>query len=356
MNTFGRHFRLTTFGESHGPAIGGVIDGCPAGIEFDEALIRSEMRRRRPGQSRLTTPRDESDEVEVMSGVFEGKTTGAPIGFLIRNSDQRSSDYDHLKDVYRPGHADFVYEKKYGVRDYRGGGRSSARETACRVAAGAVARMLLRPFNLTIQAYVSGVRDIQVPLPYTQLDLNTTEGNAVRCPHAPTAERMIRLIELARDEKDSLGGIITCVVSGVPVGWGDPVFGKLNALLAGAMVSINAVKSFEMGDGLTSTLRTGSENNDSLETNHDGGITGGISSGKDIWLRVGFKPTSSIGKAQQAASRDGETVTLEAKGRHDPCVLPRAVPIVEAMAALVLADVWLASGSGRQIDPFNQTE
>lgn len=346
MNTFGRYFRLTTFGESHGTAIGGVVDGCPAGIAFDHEFLRSEMRRRRPGQSSLTTPRNEEDEVEILSGVFEGLTTGTPIGFIIRNTDHRSEDYEALKTVYRPGHADFVYEKKYGIRDYRGGGRSSARETAVRVAAGAIARMIIRSVGIDIRAYVSGIKDIQVPLPYHQLDLRAIDSNDVRCPHGPTAERMIRLIEQMRDSKDSVGGLITSVITGVPTGWGEPVFGKLNAMLAAAMVSINAVKSFEMGDGLTSTLRTGSENNDSPETNHDGGVTGGISNGKDIWFRIGFKPVSTIGRSQQAQTSSGESITLEAKGRHDPCVLPRAVPIVEAMAALVLTDAFLASRAG----------
>lgn len=347
MNTFGHNFRLTTFGESHGPAIGGVVDGCPSGLTFDLDMLQREMARRRPGQSALTTPRDEADEVEILSGVFEGKTTGTPIGFLIRNKDQRSSDYDQLKDTFRPGHADFVYAQKYGHRDHRGGGRSSARETAARVAGGAIARMLLRDSGIQIFAYVSGVKDIHVPLPYTSLDLNTIELNAVRCPHPATAERMIKLIEKTRDEKDSVGGIITAVARGVPVSLGEPVFAKLNAALASAMLSINAVKSFEMGDGLSSTLRFGSENNDSAETNHDGGITGGISNGKDLWFRIGFKPTSTIGKPQQAVNTAGEEITLEAAGRHDPCVLPRAVPIVEAMTALVLADAMLVHRMSR---------
>jgi chorismate synthase len=340
MNTFGHAFRLTTYGESHGAAIGGIVDGCPSGLQFDEVLIAREMRRRRPGQSALTTPRDEEDVVEIQSGVFEGSTLGTPIGFVIRNRDQRSGDYAALRDVYRPGHADQVYDIKYGHRDYRGGGRSSARETAARVAGGAIARMLLQTAGIQIRAYVSAVRDVHVPLPYQALDLSAAEDNLVRCPHAPTAERMIRLIEQARDEKDSVGGIITCVATGVPAGWGEPVFAKLNAMLAQAMVSINAVKAFEMGDGFSSTLRRGSENNDRADTNRDGGITGGISNGKDIWFRVGFKPVSTIGKAQETTNSAGERIVLEAAGRHDPCVLPRAVPIVEAMAALVLADAW----------------
>jgi chorismate synthase len=347
VNTFGHFFRLTTYGESHGPAIGGIVDGCPAGLLIDETFIRHQMDRRRPGQSGLTSPRNEADQVEFLSGVFEGKSTGTPIGFLIRSSDQRPVDYSEMKEVYRPGHADFVWDEKFGFRDHRGGGRSSARETAARVAGGSIARLLLLNAGVTVIAYVSGVKDVQVPLPYTELDLDAVDSNEIRCPHQPTAERMIRLIENARDDKDSVGGLITCVVRGVPAGWGEPVFGKLNATLAQAIVSINAVKSFEMGDGLTSTLRFGSENNDSVSTNHDGGITGGISNSKDIWFRVGFKPVSTIGKPQQTTNRRGEDVILEAGGRHDPCVLPRAVPIVEAMTSLVLADALLAARLNR---------
>lgn len=344
MNTFGYHLRLTTFGESHGSAIGGVLDGLPAGLDIDLDLLRREMQRRRPGQSALTTPRDEQDEVEILSGVFEGKSLGTPIGLIIRNTDHRPHDYEAMKLVHRPGHADFVYESKYGIRDYRGGGRSSARETAVRVAAGALSRMLLNSQGISIQAFVSAVKDVHVPLPYTALDLSLTELSPVRCPHPASAERMVQVIEQAREAKDSVGGIITCVAKGVPVGLGDPVFGKLNARLADAMVSINAVKGFEMGDGFSSTLRQGSENNDSADTNHDGGITGGISNGKDIWFRIGFKPVSTIGKAQTTTNIQGEEVILEATGRHDPCVLPRAVPIVEAMAALVIADALLSPG------------
>ncbi|MFN8862701.1 MAG: chorismate synthase [Flavobacteriales bacterium] len=344
MNTFGTHLSLTTFGESHGPAIGGILDGVPAGLDFDYALLRRDMQRRKPGQSALTTPRSEEDEVEILSGVFEGRTLGTPIAFVIRNTDQRSADYEAMKDVFRPGHADFVYEKKYGLRDYRGGGRSSARETAARVAGGAIARMLLFRRGISVQAYVSSVKDVTVPLPYTSLELSLADSNPVRCPHPATAERMIKLIEQAREAKDSVGGIITCVAKGLPAGLGDPVFDKLNARLADAMVSINAVKGFEMGDGFSATLRYGSENNDSADTNHDGGVTGGISNGKDLWFRVGFKPVSTIGKPQSTMNKQGEDVVLEATGRHDPCVLPRAVPIVEAMAALVIADALLSPG------------
>ncbi|MFY7972379.1 MAG: chorismate synthase [Flavobacteriales bacterium] len=346
-NTFGNLFRVTTFGESHGIAIGGVMDGFPAGIAIDLDFLQSEMNRRRPGQSDLVTPRNEPDAVEILSGVFEGKSTGTPIGFIIRNKDQRSHDYTDLKEVYRPGHADFTYDSKFGFRDYRGGGRSSARETAARVVAGAFAKMALRTLGIAINAYVSGVKDVHVPLPYTQLDLALTEKSPVRCPHAPTAERMIKLIEQVRDEKDSVGGLITCVVLGVPPGVGEPVFDKLHAVLAHAMMSINAVKSYEQGDGLSATLRKGSENNDSKETNRDGGIQGGISNGKDIWFKVGFKPVSTIGKPQQTTNSAGEEVSLEAKGRHDPCVLPRAVPIVESMAAIALFDQILLQRTNR---------
>lgn len=346
-NTFGSLFRITTFGESHGPAIGGVLDGFPAGVMVDFDFLQSEMNRRRPGQSDLVSPRNESDQVEILSGVFEGKSTGTPIGFIIKNSDQRSQDYSHLKEVYRPGHADATYDAKYGFRDYRGGGRSSARETACRVVAGAFAKMALKSLGISVHAYVSGVKDVHVPVPYTQLDFSLTEKSPVRCPHPTTAERMVQLIEKVRDEKDSVGGLITCVALGVPPGIGEPVFDKLHAVLAHAMMSINAVKSYEQGDGLSATLRKGSENNDSADTNRDGGIQGGISNGKDIWFRVGFKPVSTIGKLQKTINKEGQEVELEAKGRHDPCVLPRAVPIVEAMAAITLFDQVLLQRSNR---------
>lgn len=340
-NTFGNLFRVTTFGESHGIAIGGVMDGFPAGIAIDLDFLQSEMNRRRPGQSDLVTPRNEPDAVEILSGVFEGKSTGTPIGFIIRNKDQRSHDYTDLKEVYRPGHADFTYDSKFGFRDYRGGGRSSARETAARVVAGAFAKMALRTLGIAINAYVSGVKDVHVPLPYTQLDLALTEKSPVRCPHAPTAERMIKLIEQVRDEKDSVGGLITCVVLGVPPGVGEPVFDKLHAVLAHAMMSINAVKSYEQGDGLSATLRKGSENNDSKETNRDGGIQGGISNGMPITFRVAFKPVASIAQPQEVLAQDGQLKELAIEGRHDACVVPRAVPIVEAMAHMVLFDFYL---------------
>jgi chorismate synthase len=346
-NTFGSVLRLTTFGESHGTAIGGILDGFPSGVSIDHEFLQREMQRRKPGQSDLVSPRKEEDEVVVLSGVFEGVSTGTPLGFVIYNKDQKSSDYDALKEVFRPGHADFTYAQKYGNRDYRGGGRSSARETAVRVAAGAFAKMALQTKGISCLAYVSGVKDIHVPVPYTQLDLSLAENSPVRCPHAATAERMVACIERARDEKDSVGGIITGVIKGVDAGLGEPVFDKLHAVLGHALLSINAVKSFEIGDGLSATLRYGSANNDTAESNRDGGIQGGISNGKDIWFRVGFKPVSTIGKEQDAATVTGDTVKFSATGRHDPCVLPRAVPIVEAMSALVILDHLLLQRMNR---------
>lgn len=346
-NTFGTLFRLTTFGESHGTAVGGVIDGCPAGVIIDEVFIQLELDRRKPGQSEFTTSRKESDRVQILSGVFNGVSTGAPIGFTIFNEDQRSSDYDHLKDVFRPGHADYTWSEKFGVRDYRGGGRSSARETACRVVAGAIAKAVLNRMNIRVNAYVSSVHKIMVPVPYDKLDLTRTYNSPLRCPHEETASRMEHAVLKAKEEKDSLGGIITCVASGVPAGWGEPVFDKLHAQLGHAMLSINAVKAFEIGDGFSATLRKGSENNDSSTTNHDGGIQGGISNGKDIVCKIAFKPTSTIGKRQTALNAMGEEVSLEAAGRHDPCVLPRAVAVVEAMAAITLLDAALLARSNR---------
>jgi len=341
-NTFGNLFRLTTYGESHGPAIGGVLDGCPAGMSITEEFIQHELDRRRPGQSALTTPRDEKDRIELLSGIFEGKTSGTPIGFLIRNSDQRSGDYDQMKDVYRPGHADQVWDQKFGFRDHRGGGRSSARETASRVVGGAFAKIFLNEFNVSIEAYVSSVKDIVLEIPYTQLDLSLTDKSAVRCPDGKTAESMQRVIENARDAGDSVGGVITCVCKNVSAGLGEPVFDKLHAVLAHAMLSINATKGFEMDGGFDSTTLFGSENNKIKS-----GISGGISNGSDIVFRVAFKPVSTISKPQQTINNQGQEVVLEAKGRHDPCVLPRAVPIVEAMAALVFADFLLLTKSNR---------
>lgn len=347
-NTFGEIFRLTTFGESHGPAIGGIIDGMPAGIEIDLAFIQGQLDRRKPGQSDITSPRKESDTVEILSGVFEGKSTGTPIGFFIKNKDQQSGDYDHLKDVYRPGHADFTYEAKYGTRDHRGSGRASARETACRVVGGAFAQLLLKKVNVSVTGFVSAVHEIQLPNDF-ELDKSLIEQSLVRCPDPTTSEKMIAFIQKMKDEGDSVGGVVTCICENVPAGWGEPVFDKLNAILAHAMLSINAVKGFEVGDGFAATRKQGSQHNDALVngiyTNHDGGIQGGISNGRPILFNVGFKPVSTISKPQQTLNKSGEEITLEAKGRHDPCVVPRAVPIVESMAALVLADAMLLQQS-----------
>lgn len=349
-NSLGVLFRITTFGESHGEAVGAIIDGCPPQLEVDIDFINAEMARRRPGQSALTTQRNESDEVQILSGVFDGKTTGAPIAIVIPNKDQRSQDYEVMKDVFRPSHADYTYEAKYGIRDYRGGGRSSARATAAVVAAGAFAKLLLKQHNITIQAYVNQVGTVETPVAYTDLDLGLTETNPVRCPHPETATKMIVLIEAAKAEGDSLGGCITCVIKGVPAGLGEPVFDKLQADLAKAMLTINATKGFEYGSGFEGTKLKGSEHNDSYvadngkvttATNHSGGIQGGISNGMDIYCKVAFKPTATIAKSQKTVDNAGQEIDLAAKGRHDPCVLPRAVPIVEAMAALVLADHWL---------------
>jgi chorismate synthase len=347
-NTFGEIFRLTTFGESHGPSIGGIIDGMPAGIEIDLSFIQGQLDRRKPGQSDITSPRKESDIVEILSGVFEGKSTGTPIGFIIKNKDQQSGDYDHLKEVYRPGHADFTYEAKYGTRDHRGSGRASARETACRVLGGAFAQLLLKKVNVSITGFVSAVHEIQIPNDF-ELNKSLIEQSLVRCPDPSTSEKMIALIQQMKEEGDSVGGVVTCICENVPAGWGEPVFDKLNAKLAQAMLSINAVKGFEVGDGFAATVKKGSEHNDALVngeyTNHDGGIQGGISNGRPIVFNVGFKPVSTISKPQQTLNKSGEEITLEAKGRHDPCVVPRAVPIVEAMAALVLADAMLLQQS-----------
>lgn len=348
-NSLGILFRITTFGESHGEAVGVVIDGCPPLLDIDIDFINSEMARRRPGQSALTTQRNESDEVQIISGVFEGKTTGAPIAIIIPNNDQRSGDYEALKDLYRPSHADYTYQTKYGTRDYRGGGRSSARATAAVVAAGAIAKLLLNKVGISIQAYVNQVGTVEIPSGI-ELDLLQIENNAVRCPHYETALEMMAIIEQARDEGDSLGGCITCLIQGAPAGLGEPVFDKLQADLAKAMLTINATKGFEYGSGFAGTRLKGSEHNDSFTvdngkvtttTNHSGGIQGGISNGMDIYCKVAFKPTATIAKEQPTLDTAGNEITLAAKGRHDPCVLPRAVPIVEAMAALVLADHWL---------------
>lgn len=344
-NTFGTVFKLTTFGESHGEAIGGVIDGCPSNILLDFEAIQKEMDRRKPGQSTIVTQRKEDDKVEFLSGIFEGKTTGAPIGFIIRNSNQKSKDYEHIKDVYRPSHADYTYEKKYGLRDYRGGGRSSARETACRVVAGAIAKQVLK--NIKIHAYTSSVGDLFLEKPYQDLDFSKVESNAVRCPDEAIANQMIEKIKQIRKEGDTIGGTITCVIKNVPVGLGEPVFDKLHAELGKAMLSINAVKGFEYGSGFCGAKMKGSEHNDhfntdgTTKTNLSGGIQGGISNGMDIYFRVAFKPVATLMKHQQTIDNKGIVVDMQGKGRHDPCVVPRAVPIVEAMAALVLVDFWL---------------
>jgi len=344
-NSFGTLFKLTTFGESHGLALGGVIDGCPSGLELDFEAIQHELSRRKPGQSAIVTQRKEEDEVEFLSGIFEGKTTGTPIGFIIRNTNQKSNDYSHIQDVFRPSHADFTYEKKYGNRDYRGGGRSSARETACRVVAGAIAKQLLK--NVTIQAYTSSVGNLYLRKPYQDLDLSTVESNEVRCPDVVVAQEMIDKIKEIRKQGDTIGGTVTCVLKNVPIGLGEPVFDKLHADLGKAMLSINAVKGFEYGSGFCGTEMKGSEHNDifnpdgSTQTNLSGGIQGGISNGMDIYFRVAFKPVATIMQEQDTIDAQGNTVKTHGKGRHDPCVVPRAVPIVEAMAALVLADFYL---------------
>lgn len=344
-NSFGNIFKLTTFGESHGAAIGGVIDGCPAGVNIDFDAIRKEMQRRKPGQSAIVTQRKEEDEVKFLSGIFEGKTTGTPIGFVIENTDHKTKDYRHIKDVYRPSHADYTYDKKYGIRDYRGGGRSSARETACRVVAGAIAKQILP--QIKINAFVSSVGEIFIDKPYQDLDFDKIEDNPVRCPDSKTAEKMEAFIREVRKQGDTVGGTITCVIQNVPIGLGAPVFDKLHAELGKAMLSINAVKGFEYGSGFCGTKMKGSEHNDvfnpdgSTKTNLSGGIQGGISNGMDIYFRVAFKPVATIMQKQQTIDKDGNAVEMQGKGRHDPCVVPRAIPIVEAMAALVLADYWL---------------
>jgi chorismate synthase len=355
MNTYGKLFRITTFGESHGKAIGVVVDGCPAGLDIDEAFIQAELDRRKPGQSKITTQRKEDDTFQILSGVFEGKSTGAPIALVIENADQRSKDYSHLENTFRPSHADYTYETKYGLRDHRGGGRSSARETAARVAAGAIAKLLLKTQGIEVRAYVSKVGDIQAP-PYTQLTLDKTEDTIVRCPDPATAEAMIALIDHTRLNRDTIGGMVTGVIRHAPVGLGEPVFDKLHAELGKAMLSINAVKGFEYGSGFEGTKLTGSQHNDAFEnvggtirtkTNHSGGIQGGISNGEDIYFNVAFKPVATIMQDQQSVDKEGNDVTVSGKGRHDPCVVPRAVPIVEAMAALVMADFLLRAKVSR---------
>ena len=387
-NTFGHLFTLTTFGESHGAAIGGVVDGMPAGIEVDMEFIQSELNRRRPGQSKITTSRQEADDVELLSGVFEGNTTGCPIGFIVRNQNQHSQDYENLRTLFRPSHADFTYYNKYGTRDHRGGGRSSARITISRVVGGALAKLVLRQMGISIQAYTSQVGDIALDRDYKRYDLNLTETNSVRCPDPAKAEEMERLIEQVKAEGDTIGGVITCVIKGCPVGLGEPEFDKLHAQLGSAMLSINAVKGFEYGEGFAGVSLRGSEQNDvflseeffaeqsgkaerrvkseefaaatpsapapdsvgnsslftlhsSLRTNHSGGIQGGISNGQDIYFRVAFKPVATLLRLQETIDLEGNATTFTARGRHDPCVLPRAVPVVEAMAAMVILDAFL---------------
>lgn len=348
MNTFGTHFRLTTFGESHGAAVGGVIDGFPSGIAIDLDFIQAELDRRRPGQSLLTTARKEGDKVELLSGVFEGRSTGQPIGFIVRNENQHSSDYDNLRNVFRPSHADFTYQQKYGLRDHRGGGRSSARETISRVVGGAFAKLVLKQMGIQVTAYTSQVGAIALEHPYTAYDFSEIEKNPVRCPDPQKAEEMAALIKEVKGEGDTIGGIITGVIQGCPVGLGEPAFGKLHAVLGSAMLSINAVKGFEYGAGFAGVTQRGSEQNDifvpapggdiTTKTNFSGGIQGGISNGQDIYFRVAFKPVATLLREQATVDLDGNPTLVTARGRHDACVLPRAVPVVEAMAAMVILD------------------
>lgn len=357
MNTFGKLFTVTTFGESHGAGVGGVIDGMPAGIEVNMDFIQGELDRRKPGQSNLTTARKEGDKVEFLSGIFEGRTTGCPIGFLVRNTNQHSQDYENLRNMYRPSHADYTYAQKYGIRDHRGGGRSSARETISRVVAGALAKLALNQLGICIQAYTSQVGDIALDLDYKRYDLSLTETNAVRCPDPDKAKEMEQLILEVKADGDTIGGVVTCVIKGCPVGLGEPAFGKLHAALGSAMLSINAVKGFEYGEGFAGVGQRGSQQNDLFtkdengrictKTNHSGGIQGGISNGEDIYFRVLFKPVATQLRPQPTLSTQGEEVILEARGRHDPCVLPRAVPVVEAMAAMTILDYYLINKATR---------
>lgn len=354
MNTLGTLFRLTTFGESHGEAIGGVVDGMPPGIDIDMAFIQSELNRRRPGQSRITTSRQEPDQVELLSGVFEGKSTGCPIGFIVRNQNQHSQDYENMRCLFRPSHADYTYHEKYGFRDHRGGGRSSARITISRCVGGALAKLVLRQKGISIQAYTSQVGSIALNRDYHRYDLSLTETNAVRCPDPEKAAEMEELISRMKAEGDTIGGIITCVIKGCPAGLGEPEFGKLHTALGAAMLSINAVKGFEYGEGFSGVTARGSEQNDifvstdsgiTTASNHSGGIQGGISNGQDIYFRVAFKPVATILQEQQTTDLEGNPATFTARGRHDPCVLPRAVPVVEAMAAMTILDHYLLRNS-----------
>ena len=353
-NTFGNIFTLTTFGESHGEGVGGVIDGMPAGIAVDLDFIQSELDRRKPGQSKITTSRAEGDKVEILSGVFEGRTTGCPIGFLVRNTNQHSHDYENVRNAFRPSHADFTYTQKYGLRDHRGGGRSSARETISRVVGGAFAKLALRQLSIDVTAYTSQVGDIAIGRDYHQFDFTEIEKNPVRCPDPEAAKRMEELILSVKADGDTIGGVITCVIKGCPVGLGEPAFGKLHAALGGAMLSINAVKGFEYGEGFAGVTQRGSEQNDiffndngviSTRPNHSGGIQGGISNGQDIYFRVAFKPVATLLREQPTVDKEGNETMLEVKGRHDPCVLPRAVPVVEAMAAMTILDYYLINNT-----------
>ena len=348
-NTYGNIFTLTSFGESHGEAVGGVVDGMPAGIDIDLDFIQSELDRRRPGQSAITTSRKEADKVELLSGVFEGKSTGCPIGFVVRNTNQHSKDYENMRNVFRPSHADYTYTSKYGVRDYRGGGRSSARITISRCVAGALAKLALRQVGVCVTAYTSQVGDIAIDTDYRNHDFSKIETNAVRCPDLEAAAKMEKLIAEVKGKGDTIGGIITCVIKGCPAGLGEPEFGKLHAALGSAMLGINAVKGFEYGAGFACVNRRGSELNDVFTegfhttTNNSGGIQGGISNGEDIYFRIAFKPVATLLMEQHTVDKDGNPTTLTARGRHDPCVLPRAVPIVEAMAAMTILDYYLLS-------------
>ena len=350
MNTFGHIFRLTTFGESHGEAVGGVVDGMPAGIDIDIDFIQQELNRRRPGQSSITTSRQEADQIELLSGVFEGKSTGCPIGFIVRNTNQHSQDYENMRCLFRPSHADYTYFQKYGIRDHRGGGRSSARITISRCVGGALAKLVLKQLGISVQAYTSQVGNIALERDYKLYDLSQTETNAVRCPDPEKAAQMEALIAEVKSEGDTIGGIITCVIKGCPVGLGEPEFDKLHAALGAAMLSINAVKGFEYGEGFEGVTAKGSEQNDvftvtngqiTTATNHSGGIQGGISNGQDIYFRVAFKPVATILSEQATVDTEGNPTRFTAKGRHDPCVLPRAVPVVEAMAAMTILDYYL---------------
>ncbi len=349
-NTFGNIFTLTTFGESHGEGIGGVIDGFPAGITVDMEFVQDELRRRRPGQSKITTGRQEDDNVEFLSGIFEGISTGCPIGFLVRNTNQHSGDYDNMQNLFRPSHADFTYFEKYGIRDHRGGGRSSARETISRCVGGALAKLALKQLGVTIQAYTSQVGNIALENDYRKYDFSQIEKNIVRCPDNEKAAEIEKLINRIKAEGDTIGGVITCVIKGCPIGLGEPVFGKLHAALGGAMLTINAVKGFEYGEGFNGVCQRGSEQNDifinnngkvTTTTNHSGGVQGGISNGQDIYFRVAFKPVATLLMEQQTVNKEGIPTTINVHGRHDPCVLPRAVPVVEAMAAMTILDYYL---------------